>query len=550
VDSAPGARTQRPATSSRLIRALVNKAGLRAVDKGSSRYRPYTILCIFESTLPYLDASIDDVLSCLVYLRQQANEGKLIDNSCGAFEHFCRAGIHRSKDSISFILSQDNIVEYAPFLSSSILAYGLDSVGEAIKSAEGLIHHDDFNVRNQAYSVLAKLEIDGPQVDLIWQILRRSITSEEKDSCCASLLEEILNFGSKYPSYWPQIEDLLSAFSKSHVPQVVYAISKILAFQKIDFPERILHYLIMQLTNVNPEHRNTLNNIDHLLVGLVDRGNSKFTVELLESILNLGVGINSLRHFASVLLGKKPELLSYIVTRWFLDGEPKLCQSAFELLDDTDYRNISLKSDLSLLDNNSKKIFVSHKAVGWLFMRPTIAASFIFSIYGSASKDVREELEKILYDPLLLSYPGALKDYMESCIDSDFQKQLCECLLEKLQEYHSDIDQVIGLNELAVSNKNVDLYRKESNKKIQEAYEKASKGSFVDLFATKKQLLYGNSSIFYVHQENGEQVRHESQMQSFSHSTEIPRLYILDPVSLDYVLRIYRYEGMNNEADS
>ncbi|WP_213114983.1 hypothetical protein, partial [Cobetia sp. MC34] len=28
VDSAPGARTQRPATSSRLIRALVNKAGV------------------------------------------------------------------------------------------------------------------------------------------------------------------------------------------------------------------------------------------------------------------------------------------------------------------------------------------------------------------------------------------------------------------------------------------------------------------------------------------------------------------------------------------
>lgn len=85
---------------------------------------------------------------------------------------------------------------------------------------------------------------------------------------------------------------------------------------------------------------------------------------------------------------------------------------------------------------------------------------------------------------------------------------------------------------------------------MQKAHEKASESSIFEIIATKQRLLYGNSSIYYVHMGDGKSVRQEAQMHSFSHSTEMPRLNVLDPESLDYVLRIYRYGRMKNEANS
>ena len=96
---------------------------------------------------------------------------------------------------------------------------------------------------------------------------------------------------------------------------------------------------------------------------------------------------------------------------------------------------------------------------------------------------------------------------------------------------------------------NVSLYWKELNKGIEEAHEEASKSSLMSLFTTQR-LLYGNSSIYYLHKGDGEQVRQEMEMQSYSHSKEMPRLNVLDPETLDYTLQVYRYEGMKNEVDS
>jgi hypothetical protein len=283
---------------------------------------------------------------------------------------------------------------------------------------------------------------------------------------------------------------------------------------------------------------------------LLENDSSLIAVELLEAILAAGVEINELGYFSRELISKHQGLLSHIITKWFLSGVPSLCHGVFELLHDVTDNDIELKAEVALLDNEEKQIFVSNKAVGWLFTRPIAAASFILSVYEAASRTTRKELEQVLYEPLLLSYPGELKRFFHSCIDKGFQAHLCECLLGKLQAYHSDIEKVSGLKELMAPRENISVYWKESNKSMQAAYEDASRGSIIDLIATKQTLLYGNSSIYYIHRGDGEQVRQEMQMQSFSHSTEMPRLNVLDPESLDYILRVYRCERMKNEANS
>ncbi|HHF2899889.1 hypothetical protein [Vibrio sp. YT-19(2023)] len=520
---------------------------VRGVDKSSNGYDFFTTLHAFESALPLLNASVDDVLRCLVHLTQQGGSSGVY----GAFERFCRAQASRPRYSVGFILAQSELSTYVPFLSSSILAYDSNHVTEAIQTIENLIADRHELIRRQAYFTLGRLDVGETQANVIWRILNNSARNECDSDCCASILKSMLCFGQTFPSYWQPIEDILLTFVEGASPEVIYEISDIVAFQRVALPQSVLELLVKQLFNVSPEHNSTVSNINYVLVKLVKSGSTSVAVELLESILAVGVEITDLGYLSNELLRKHRDLLNHIITRWFLSGEVSLCHGALDLLHDVTGKDIELKADMALLDDEVKQIFVSHKAVGWLFMRPISAASFILSICETASTAISKDFEQILYYPLLLSYPGQLKRFFQSCIDKGFQAHLCEHLLSRLQSYHSDIEKVSELKELMAPSENINVYWKESNRHMQTAYEKASRGSLIDhLCSTKQILLYGNSSIYYVHKGDGETIRQEMQMQSFSHSTEMPSLDVLDPESLDYMLRLYRCERMKNEINS
>ncbi|UPY96280.1 hypothetical protein [Pectobacterium sp. 21LCBS03] len=522
---------------------------VKNVDKNSCRYDFFIILRAFENVLPSLEASVEDVIHCLVHLTQLCGRDFAIGGLYSAYERFCSREISRSKGSIEIILGQSELNTYASFIASSILAYHSDHMAEAIQIAESFIDHKNDIVRRQAYFTLGSLKVNESQANTIWKLLIGSIYREHDSDCCITILKTALNFGKKFPSYWQQIEELLNILIENASPNVQDEISRIIAFQVIELPENVIKLLVKKLKNVSPENKLIIDNIDHVLVKLLDKYSHSIAIELLESVLSVGVSFQNLDYFAAELLKKNKEFINNISTKWFISGEPSLCRSVLDILNNATDEEIELKAEMALLDDEIKQVFAIHKAVGWLFTRPISAASFILSIYETASMTTRKEIERILYDPLLLSYPGELNRFFLSCIERGNQEQLCEHLIRKLNIYHADLEKVSGLKELMPPSENVSAYWKNFDKSMQEAYEEAPKSPLMSLFTTQR-LLYGNTSIYYVHQGNGEQIRQEMEMQSFSHSTEMPRLNILDPESLDHILRVYRIERMKNEVNS
>jgi len=360
----------------------------------------------------------------------------------------------------------------------------------------------------------------------------------------------MLYFGEKHPSYWSKIEVLLIMLFDKSLPEVLFEISNIISFQRVELPENILHLLVKQLANVTPEQKCITDNIDRLLVRLVEKGESSLAIELLESTIVAGVEFKSLSYFSNELLSKHQNLCNHIITKWFLNGDILMCRGISNILNGVTGKDTVLKADARLLDNEEKKSFVIRKAVGWLFTRPIAAASFLLSIPYCTTDKILKELEGLLYDPLLLSYPGELKRFFQSCIDNSAHEHLCKQLLDKLKYYHINLESISKLQELKSSNENIRTYWKDVDKSMQQAHEEASKNSFIRQIAKTQVILYGNSSIYYQHQENGNSIRQEMLMQTFSHSTEMPRLNILDPVSLDYLLMNFRFEKMNNETNT
>jgi hypothetical protein len=511
------------------------------VDKTTHEYDFFSILYAFENALPLLESSVEDVLYCLVHLTEKAGRDLAVGGIYRAFQSFCCLKSNRPSDSIKAILNPNNIDAYAPFLSNSLLAFDSKNLIDAIHITESLITHENKTVRRQVYFALGNFNVTRAQTDLVWEIFSTNARNERDSDCCASLLRGVLNFGEKLPTYWPLIEELLILFLNSSPPEVQYEISNIVAFQRKELPEGIVNILINQLMNVSPEHTGIINNIDHLLVKLVEQNSSSLAIKLLESILAEGVDFNSLNYFSSELLSKHQKLLNQIITRWFLGGESSLCIGVMNLFDGLTGKDIELKADMLLLQDDNKQIFACHKAVGWLFNKPTAAASFILSIYELANIASQKQLEEILYHPLLLSYPLDLKKYFELCIEKENQAKLCERLLIKIEKHHENLGKISNLKELRAPLENINIYRNDFHRKMQKAQDEAPSSIFRDL-CTVQNLLYGNSSIYYIEQGDGIKVRQEMEMQSFSHSSEIPRLDVVDPGTLDYMLRVYRHE--------
>jgi hypothetical protein len=162
---------------------------------------------------------------------------------------------------------------------------------------------------------------------------------------------------------------------------------------------------------------------------------------------------------------------------------------------------------------------------------------------------VQKDIKQLLYDPLLLSYSGEMKRYLQTNIEKEKQTELCEHLLIELEIHHKNLEQVGSLRELRAPSENINSYWKDFDRSMQKARDEGPKSIFEDM-CTVQNLLYGNSSIYYMHDTNGEQKRQEMEMQTFSLSSEMPRLNVVDPENLDYMLRVFRLERMRNEADS
>ncbi|OKY25037.1 hypothetical protein [Thalassotalea sp. PP2-459] len=519
------------------------------IDRSSCEQDFFALLHVFEGAIPLLEDNTENILNCLTNLTIQAGRDLAVGGVYRAFQDYCSLSLSRARESILIILNQHKLDPYAPFLSNAILAYPKDNLVEAIQTAEKLIAHENEFVRRQGYFSLSMLDVEEVQASIIWKLFSISANNEEDNDCCASLLRAVLRFGEKFPHYWQEVEGLLTTINNTNSPEAQYTISDILAFQQAEIPENILLLLIQNLTNISPEHKGIVDKVDHVLVKLVEKGQVDSAINILESVISDNVKFSSLDYFSSELLSKHQNLVNHLVTKWFLSGETALCHGILDLIHDSTDKNIEIQADTALLTDEASKLFVCRKAIGWLFMRPIAAASLILSIYDSVSTQSHNDLEHALFSPLFLSYPGELSRYFQSCIESEVQVQLCQNLLDKLQAYNADLGQVAGLKELRAPSENVNAYWKQFNKSMSEAHEEASKSSIVNLFTTQR-LLYGNSSIYYVHTGNGERVRQEMQMQSISHSAELPRLNVLDPEVLDYTLRVYRNERFINEVNS
>jgi hypothetical protein len=248
--------------------------------------------------------------------------------------------------------------------------------------------------------------------------------------------------------------------------------------------------------------------------------------------------------FSSALISGPPERLSRIVVHWLQIGASRLCEGLVNALRYHDLNGPALElraDDLSI--SSVAQMFVCRKAISWFFLMPTTAASVLVSVLRVCDDDTAQEVQKLLVEPMLLNYSG-VGEYLQKLAVDDPAKNRVEQVLTQNESYLEALRAVPMIKELQPSEHHRQIERLNMADQIRDAHKKAQNQSVLLNLVKRSVLLYGNRSLSFIKSQENEFRPMEIDLKRFGVSFEMPRMELVDPVGLDFTLRVFRMEKM------
>ena len=504
---------------------------------------------VFEKALPHLNAPVKKVMNCVLHLVREAGQDMVAGSIFEPFIDFCANEPSRPKESLRQIA--EAIDQFADLLAPTVIAGARIDVRFYLKEAIRFTAHENAEVRKRAIFSLGRIQYpqDIKLCDLALTCLELSVTKETDDHILGNMIKSAFSLYKYDQSKESRIIDLINNALSQGGDYALHIASTLFGFNFNVLPEALLDSLINHLLRVSPQNKGTLDNIDYGLVKLMNRNDPTKGIEFLEAMLTTNSGDVSMNIFDSVLGGiyKNEKVLNKLLTRWFLRGDRILCEGIWAVVNKAHEKSLLLEIDPSELVSIDQMhfVFLARKTIGHLFFKPVTAASIIISLMHKTNEDeTLQQLGMLLFDPLLINFPGTVKDYLIQKVESESgkSKTTIETALKALDEYLDDLKSTGLIPELHPHQTQRDAYRRHSARLISESFKEAEKKSVLLPLVSKSVLLYGRKSVNYVYDSDGKSNRMEIPLHSHGIKVEIPQLENIDRFGLDYMIRVFRAE--------
>jgi hypothetical protein len=510
----------------------------------------YSLMFIYCSALPKLDCSVIDVVNVFIHLKSEDIPDADFEQ---AYFLFCKQNIERPKVALNYLL--DKLEERHELVQSTLMAaVELDSKW-VMEQLSDLAQHENSDVRRQAYLAIGRVSIeDGCSLEKRFDLLDNASTSEINPKAKSGIIRAAGFFAKQRSSLWSGINPVLEKCLKAKESETIHEAAYLLGYDCKSAPDSTVALLMSYLKQTSPNDKGTFNLLSIVIRNAIKAEKYDIAEDLLRALLlkNDGLRIGNFGHLAHELASERSSaFLNRITTKWFLSGEVRLGKALHDVVSSTGLDGNELFIDQSFLPlSDHELMFLAQKAVGWFYLHPISAISYLLSILPHASPDTKNQIGKLIYDPLLLSYMGKGKNYLDEKLDSlDYDSQvIVKQLLLDLDNYRSNILDAFDIKELRAPQREVNLYWKDFNTKMSHSINKSKKSSIMDLFTTQT-ILYGHDVMSHIHM-GSETKRSINTMHSFSHSSELPKLSVIDPEGLEIMLRVFRTERLKNETDS
>jgi hypothetical protein len=507
---------------------------------------------VFEKALPDLDAPVPSVMRCVLRLYRGAGQDLAAGTIFKSIIDFCQKEPSRPCEALAEI--EANPENFADLLPWTLIAGFLIDHPLYLAQAIRLCEDKNIELRRRAVFSLGKFTWPaGIAVsDAALAALERSATAETDDQILAGIVKSAFALLQKYKAQEPRVVALIATALSKGDEYTLHAASEVFGFYTGELTPALRDTLFVHLVRVKSTNKGTLDNVDYGISHLLKSDDPAKAIQFLGDLLHTHPDELTMEVFDSAareILSDKA-LISKVLTRWFLRGDRVLCDGVHTMIDAHHGNDLPLEIDPAELKPADfvHILFVARKAIGYLFMQPISAATVLISLMRNTTDDeVLTELGALLFDPLLLNFPGKAREYVvqQSGLESAQVKATIDQALKAIDNYLEDLRSVDNLAALHPSETQREAYHRHLSRLVAESWKAAQAQSVFLNLVSKSVLLYGRKSISYVYGSDGQAHRMEIPLQSHGTEMEFPRMEYLDPVGLDYMLRIFKNERLD-----
>lgn len=342
--------------------------------------------------------------------------------------------------------------------------------------------------------------------------------------------------------------DLSIAITQSLGDNVLDTVARTVAFDLDRIPEHLLEAMLDALRHVKGANLGTIETLDFALMQLVEKGRNERARALLDHLIRRpddpidAEKFDSFWHKVGEIGG---DVMADWIVAWLLDGDYTLCSA----LDDnlfspgSDERTLAIDFTRYALSDPDHS-YIARKAIGTFFLKSRVMASVLVSLLRSAPAEQADELVALLVDPILYNYSGVGEGYLKEVAadGADPAQPHVERALARLETYLDGLRSVGPVPELHPSERERTIEFQRYADGMAEAHRMARKKSIFASIVTESVLLCGTRSVSWVPDPASEPHRIETPLATISHSFEVPRVDIVDPMGLQLMLISFRSE--------
>jgi hypothetical protein len=331
--------------------------------------------------------------------------------------------------------------------------------------------------------------------------------------------------------------------------QTLHECARVLAFDLEALETPLLDTLLNALVSLNPEHAGTIQSLDFGLMKLVEKGDPIRPREFLERLLARDEEGLALERFGSLrqkLFKAERQVLEDWVVAWLRGGNLTLSDEMSKGLFGAGTDKFVFVIDFTRFALAKVEFaYLARKAIAFFFLKPVMMASFLTSLLRYSPTGPAEEIEELLFDPILINYTGVARKHVEAVAadPTDPAAPAAQRALDHLNTYLDGLRSAGRVAELRPSERERQLEWQRQSDELALAYAAAKKESILIQLMPQSVLLYGSRSVRYVQDPNGALRRVEANLGSFGASFEMPRMEIVDPVGLQLMLLTFRSES-------
>ncbi len=494
----------------------------------------FNVQLFYCEAIPKLDADVESLMRCCRILIERAGADLAANQPNGAFRAWCEKNPNKRAHVICQARAGDE-------LAKQFVTFALQAAND-FDLAIDFVHSYADERRMSGVMALATMTFgSAAAAEKAIFVLESFIAESCEDHVRANALLTAFEILKKYNDT-ETARRLLDAAVSAPGVKTLAGLAQIVWLHHALLNDRGIQIALIALEALTPEDLSTLHVVDIGLRRLLGTKSDVLVLDFLTAILREGkLTVENFASTAHELKCGNPQRLYELTVRWFLSESAALCGNISKLIG-VDTKFNSNVQPLKLA--TAKKIFLCRKAIGFLFLKPVACCSIMVSVLRAGDKSAEGSVTDLLFDPILLNYGGGAKDYLKSISACDAAYGAIQKALAKYEAFHAGLNATGTIKALHPSDYQREVARQRAYDEMREVHKMAESESIFFNLVSRSTILYGKSLLSHFTDHDGSKRAILMDLKPFGLSRELPRREIIDPVGLDYMLRVYRIEKL------